>query len=319
MSISLLFSSIIYQTSMDEINTRFDAFATRLQDSSAEYTAQDVLQFNTFRSSQLSKSQANLLLALFYTNIAILIVAGLGSYFLARKSLKPIEKSHEAQSRFTSDASHELRTPLAVMKSELEVALRSKKLSSDEMRELLVSNLEEVNRLSDLSSMLLQLSRSEISQLDMKKIDIVKIVEKVIKSQKKLSSNRIELEVESKSSFIRGDSASISELFVILIDNALRYSPAKSKIQIQIFSAGGTVTTKVTNAGQGISSEDLPYIFDRFYRGEKSRSSQKETGYGLGLSLAKNIVELHEGSIRIESKPDDFTSVITTFRKISKK
>jgi len=104
-----------------------------------------------------------------------------------------------------------------------------------------------------------------------------------------------------------------------LIDNALRYSPAKSKIQIQVFSAGGTVTTKVTNAGQGISSEDLPYIFDRFYRGEKSRSSQKETGYGLGLSLAKNIVELHEGSIRIESKPDDFTSVITTFRKISKK
>lgn len=319
MSISLLFSSMIYQTSMNEISARFDAFATRVQDNATEYTTRDVVQFNIFRSNQMHKSQVNLLVALLYTNIGIFVVAGLGSYFLARKSLRPIEKSHEAQSRFTSDASHELRTPLAVMKSELEVALRSKHLTGDEMRELLESNLEEVNRLSELSSMLLELSRSEISQLDMVPLDVVALVRKVIQSQNKSATKRIVLETEAKAVFMNGNAASLQELFVIVIDNALRYSPPKSDVRIHVYISGGTVAVKVSNEGPGISAEDLPHIFDRFYRGEKSRTSQKQSGYGLGLSLAKNIAELHEGSMRIESQKDEITSVIMMFKKISKK
>lgn len=172
MSISLLFSILLYQTSMNELITRFDSFAVQLEDSMTNFSPDDIAHFNEFRDFQIKKSQTNLFIALFYTNLAILLAAGLASYFLARKTLQPIEKSHEAQSRFTSDASHELRTPLAVIKSELEVALRDPKLSKIDMRELLESNLEEVDRLTELSNMLLRLSKSEITTLDMVPVDV---------------------------------------------------------------------------------------------------------------------------------------------------
>jgi len=315
MLISVLFSSIIYQTSMNELNTRFDSFYSQIETSMTNYTVDNIVEFNSFRDSQLLKSQANLFVVLFYTNLVILVAAGLSSYFLARRSLKPIEQSHEVQSRFTSDASHELRTPLAVMKSELEVALRDKNISQAEMRELLESNLEEVNRLSELSTMLLQLSRSELSELDMEPIDMVRVVEKSIQRQK-IAAKRIVLEKTDVKIYVEGNESSIGELFTIIIDNALRYSPSKSKVQVQVRTKGNCVTIGIVNDGQGIAPEDLPHIFDRFYRGEKSRTSQKESGYGLGLSLAKNIVELHNGSIKIDSVVGTTTSVTLQFERI---
>src|SRR5690606_24862255 len=111
---------------------------------------------------------------------AIWLAGGVGSYYLARRTLRPIEEAHEAQSRFTSDASHELRTPLASMKTELEVALRDPALNKEEMRELLVSNLEEVDKLTKLSQNLLQLSRLEQENIQLERVVLREVISGVV-------------------------------------------------------------------------------------------------------------------------------------------
>lgn len=302
---------------MNELITRFDAFSTQLEDTMVNFSPDNYTQFEEFRDFQIKKSQTNLLVALFYTNLAIMLAAGLASYFLARKSLEPIEKSHEAQSRFTSDASHELRTPLAVMKSELEVALRDTKLSKKDMRELLESNLEEVDRLTELSNMLLRLSKSEITNLDMGAVNVQQTIQKALRALHK--DHRIKVHADSQPLFIKGHSASITELLLILFDNAHRYSPKGTSIQLYTKQRGGSVIIEIVNEGSGVTENDLPFVFDRFYRGEKSRTSQHTSGYGLGLSLAKNIVDLHDGIIKISSVAGKSTSVTVTLKKSSGK
>src|SRR5690606_27239432 len=119
---------------------------------------------------------------LVYLNCIVLAAGGVGAYFLARRTLRPIEEAHEAQSRFTSDASHELRTPLAAMKAELEVTLLSKELDEAETREVLESSLEEVEKLTRLSDLLLKLSRLEYDKLERAPLSLAAAAESAVKS-----------------------------------------------------------------------------------------------------------------------------------------
>lgn len=307
MSISLLFSVVIFQISTAELQSRLTGFATHFE---IERQPED------YQGQLLERSQLNLFFALFYTNLAILLLGGIASYFAARKSLEPIEKSHEAQSRFTSDASHELRTPLAVMKSELEVALRDSKLSKADMRELLESNLEEVNRLSDLSQTLLQLSRHELDKIDMKQLMMHDIVAKVVKIHG-LPKKRLQFESTSKKLAVLGNSSSLTELVMILVDNALRYSPGESTVHISLSAKDDQVVLTITNKGQGIAADDLPHVFERFWRADKARTAAGgSSGFGLGLSLAKNISDLHDGKLSITSEPNKLTTVIFALKRL---
>jgi len=314
MFISIFFSVIIYQISSSEVRTRLhfveEEFTLPLP-GSANST------YSEFQRRQLQEASLSLFIALFYSNLAILILGGVGSYFLARRTLAPIEEFQEAQARFISDASHELRTPLAIMKSELEVAERDPSLSKDEMRELLQSNLEEVDRLAILSDTLLKLSRRDFEKLDFSLVDIRNIIEKIIAGHKNIPKQRFKI-VAPKKAIVRANPPSVRELFVILIDNALRYSPDDSTISIKLHLEADSVRVTISNKGMGIAPEDLPYIFERFYRGEKSRTSSSG-GYGLGLSLAKNIVELHGGKISIKSTQGKNTSVAVSLKKSLKK
>ncbi len=312
-TISLLFSVIIYQVSVSEISTRMGIFETRIN-SDIDTTIPFSFDFDVFRTKQLHESENRILLGLAYANVIILVVGGAMSYLLAKRTLKPIKESHEAQARFASDASHELRTPLAVMKSELEVALRDPKLSKDEMRELLESNLEEVNRLSDLSKTLLEFTRHDAEELEMKALSLKDIATKTINVHA-VDKQRIHLTAATPAT-ICANGPSITELLMILLDNALRYSPTDSEIDVVIDERETTVVCTITNQGDGIHPDDLPHVFERFYRGDHSRSSQNVQGYGLGLSLAKKIVELHNGSISIVSTPGKLTSVELTFAKL---
>ncbi len=316
MSISLFFSVIIYQISSSEVRTRLHV--VEQQFSFPVITDPRMGTYSEFQKRQLQEANLNLFVALFYSNLLILLLAGIGSYFLARRTLAPIEEFQETQERFTSDASHELRTPLAIMKSELEVAARDKNLTKQEMRELLVSNLEEVDRLSALSETLLKLSRRDFSELDFALIDIGTIIRKSMSSHKNTPKNRFNTVLPRKKAIIRGNTSSIHELFAILIDNALRYSSDDSTIDIHVETKANSVIITIKNTGPGISKHDLPHIFDRFYRGEKSRSTSAG-GYGLGLSLAKNIVDLHDGEIVIDSIPDKETTAKVILKKSTKK
>lgn len=297
-AISLLFSIVIYSISLGEVRTRIGFIQGNLSISQSKY---DVL-----RELQIRETEANLIASLSITNLVIWVAGGFGSYYLARRTLRPIEEAHEAQSRFTSDASHELRTPLASMKTELEVALRDPNLTAEETRELLTSNLEEVNKLTSLSQMLLQLSHLEHTKLKQERVDLEAATKSVIKRLDKAGQR---IKQEGKPRRVFANSASVEELLTILLDNALKYSPPDSVVTVRFVSQRHMAGFEVINSGKGIPEKDLPHIFDRFYRVDTSRTGGEKKGYGLGLSLAKKIVQLHGGELSVSSGSD-----MTTFR-----
>lgn len=301
MAVGLFFSFIIYQVAVSEIDSRLESLQQRIQ-TDAGVSILPGYDLAALRSIQAHQAEASLLTNLFYMNILLLAVGGIASYFMARRTLEPIEHAHEAQSRFTSDASHELRTPLAAMKTELEVALRDPKLSKSEMRDLLSSNLEEVNKLTQISQTLLLLSRLEHSELPTGRVAFDDIVRRLVERFNRVKP-RIIYNPPERPLYITAHQVSIEELTTILIDNALKYSPSASKIQVHLSRTGKRARLEVINTGKGIKPEDLPHIFDRFYRVDESRTRNKKPGFGLGLSLAKKIVELHKGDFTASSEP----------------
>jgi len=304
MSVSVLFSVAIYQVASTEVRNRLDHFQTNFQESIE--IEPPTGRVDIFRKIELSKANQNLSVELIYANLVVLIVGGLGSYFLACRSIRPIKRAHEAQSRFTSDASHELRTPLAVMKAEIEVALRDKEPTIEEWREVLSSNLEEIDKLTKLSEMLLNLSHLDHDKLKMGPVNLNKITSSVVRSFKQppkriaISGKRIR--------FVKADETAVIELIRILVENAILYSPKDTQILIKITKQNGYAKLIVNNQGKIIDEDKMPHIFDRFYRADSSRTSGEKKGFGLGLALAKDIVELHNGSIEVTSKPEDGTT-----------
>jgi signal transduction histidine kinase len=305
MTMSVLFSAIIYQVATSEIDVRL----TRFQSSVQQYNFdQNGTVVEPIRLVELDRAKSKLSIELLYVNAVILFVGGIICYFLAKWHLQPIEIAHEAQSRFTSDASHELRTPLAAMKTEIEVALRDKNPSITELKETLASNLEEVDKLTKLSEMLLNLSRLDSDKLEISLINLGKLSKKIT-SDFGLPESRIKVFTQ-KNLIIRANETAIADVLKILIDNALKYSPKDSQIKINVKKKDqGNIIFEIINSGPGISAEKLPFIFERFFRGDNSRTCGECKGYGLGLALAKKIIELHNGQIFAESTPNESTTV----------
>ncbi len=320
MTISLLFSVAIYTIASHEVDNRLQDLQSRYQSYETQQSADlppPDRRYDEFRTRQNSVANANLLISLTYVNVGILLAGGIGSYVLARRTLRDIELAHESQSRFTSDASHELRTPLAVMKSEIEVTLRDPNASRDELRETLESNLEEVDKLSRLSKVLLQLSKIDHTDITFEKIALKPILTDVIKRQNQ-PPDRIKLSVAHGTPAALGNKDSVEELCMILLENALKYSPPDSLVTIKLLRRHNKACIEMTNTGKGISQKDLPHIFDRFYRADSARTSGEQSGHGLGLALAKKIVELHHGELSASSAVNHattFTVLIPEFRK----
>lgn len=309
--ISLLFSVAIFTIASNEINVRLNQLQIKFE-GAREYplgiTLPERLGYGELREAQGEEAKRNLFIQLLYANIVLVAAGGAGAYFLARRTLRPIEESHEAQLRFVSDASHELKTPLTVMQTEIEVGLKNKSLSLEEAKVLLDSNLEEVVKLSTLSATLLQLAQLDNTELEKEPIILTHIIEEVIKKYDPLKK-RLTFLNSSKQAAIFANRASTEELITILVDNALKYSPSDSKVRISAQRTAKGVKIKITNEGSGISADDLPNIFDRFYRADTARTKNKRVGgYGLGLSLAKRIVEQHHGELWATSVPDGDTT-----------
>lgn len=299
MIVSIGCSLAIYQLSRDQLinNTRRQV-----------YFFNDVLEPSDFRSfSQLRQRQLEQGLNrlkgnLVFFNTLVLIGGGAAAYALARRTLRPIENSLAAQTRFTGDASHELRTPLTAMQTEIEVALRDKSLTKKDAVELLQSNLEEVAKLKALSEGLLRLASSDTRKPD-HKVDLASAAEAAAdKWRKAASTKRVELKTELNPAFIAGDEQALHDMASILIDNAIKYSKEKGgTVSVRTYQDGKESFLEVSDSGQGIEASELPRIFERFYRSDSSRSKLRVQGYGLGLSIAKQIVELHQGSIEVKS------------------
>lgn len=305
MILSLIFSLLIYNFATGEIVARIEVIETRLSGES-DLLNQTNIDLNRLRDRQLDEASHNIITMLVYANIAVLCIATVAGYLWSKRILRPIELAHEAQSRFTSDASHELKTPLAVMKTELEVILADKQARKSDYREILESNLEEVDRLSNLSNTLLQLAKLEYSALEWRKFNLTETVDTAMRSLGD-RSERIDVQAMKKLPNIEANPASVTELVVLLLDNALKYSPDDSRVIISLRRRVRAVEINVTNTGKGIASDKLPYVFTRFYRADTSRLKQTEASYGLGLPLAKKIVELHHGELSATSQPGVFT------------
>lgn len=304
MSVSLLFSLAIFTginseldhfQSMSVVRREVDFFGTRIQRTPA------------FAPETITRSRQKLVATLFLINLGILFTAGVSGFILAGKTLKPIETMVEEQKRFVADASHELRTPLTAMKTEIEVALLDKKMTLPQAKNLLKSNLEETNRLESLSNYLLSLSRyqSGQSQFIREKFSLTELLNEVVeKLNPQITTKKIIVSMEKKEVEAYGDRSSLRELFTILIDNAVKYSFAGGEVIVKASNKNNHTIVSIADHGMGINAADLPHIFDRFYRAETSRNKTKIEGYGLGLSIAKSIVELHKGKIDVKSAPN---------------
>jgi signal transduction histidine kinase len=253
----------------------------------------------------IEETKNRLLVMLGLINLAILATSSGAGYFLAGRTLKPISKMVDEQNRFITDASHELRIPLTSLKSEIEVNLRDKKLTLAEAKKLLESNLEEVNNLQVLSDGLIKLTQYQKGEngFIFSNISLVSIVDEAVKKVTKLAKNKGIIIINKVNDYtIEGSKPLLEELFLIFLDNAIKYSPKQSKINLSSEKKDGNIFIHIADQGIGISEEDIPHLFDRFYRTDKSRTKSKIAGYGLGLAIAKEIVEKHNGTIHVESE-----------------
>jgi two-component system sensor histidine kinase CiaH len=233
------------------------------------------------------------------------VLAILAGFYLAGRALIPILSSWNKQQRFVADASHELRTPLAVMQANTEMLLRYPKHTIEEEREYISIILKELTRMIRLVSDLLTLARSESNQLLIKHQSFLldQTINEMLEHYclfAEMKNINIFSSVDEHIPFL-GDEERIRQLLVILLDNAIKYTPEKWEIKVTCRQKRNLAEISIKDTGMGISKHDLPLIFDRFYRGDKVRS-RSEGGYGLGLSIAKWIVEAHKGEIRVESQ-----------------
>lgn len=261
-------------------------------------------EINNLRFKQLENDRGRLKVNLLLFNVVVLAIGGGVSYFLARRTLEPIEETLEMQKRFTGDASHELRTPLTVMQTEIEVALRNSELTKKEAVDLLKSNLEEVGKLKSLSEGLLTLATTGGNDNVKEKVPVRQLVEAAIdQASKPAAAKKIKLNSKVNDVQIVGNPQQLTNLIAILLDNAIKYSPSGSLVNINTKKRDKQVVISVSDHGQGIAVADLPHIFERFYRTDTSRSKNTTHGYGLGLAIAKKIADLHHGSIDAKSSP----------------
>ncbi|MBI3573010.1 MAG: HAMP domain-containing histidine kinase [Candidatus Kerfeldbacteria bacterium] len=312
MILSLMFSTIIYQITIRHIQETLPTRPLFFQGLGSNFLPNLDDRWSSIIESRYEQVAARLRWSLVILNGVVLVGSSLASYFLAKRTLRPIEEALDDQRKFTADASHELRTPLTAMKTEIEVALHGDGKSHIG---ILKSNLEEIKKLENLSASLLTLARHEDERrhTPLVPIGLASVAESVMKRVGPLAEAKtLNIVQHGLSGELMGDHGSLVDLFVILIDNAIKYSPPKSTVEFRAVAARRHVVVKVADHGQGIEAADLPHVFDRFYRADESRSKKSQDGYGLGLSIAKHIVERHHGTIALASKLGEGTTVTVT-------
>ncbi len=216
-----------------------------------------------------------------------------------------LEASIRQIRQFSADASHELRTPLTITKGETELALR-KERTPEVYREVLESNLEEIDRMSRIVDELLFLSRADLGEIKIAKepVQLDQLVQEIQHQAIVLGKDR---EVETvlgtlEPTQVVGDEWRLRELFLNIVDNAVKYSQEKGTVEINLEHANGMAKISVQDNGIGISPDEQKLVFDRFFRSDTARAHAQK-GTGLGLAICKWIAETHQGQIQVESTP----------------
>ena len=260
-----------------------------------------------------NQSVANILNVLVIATIIIIFISIIISFILSNRTLKPIIESWNRQTEFVQNASHELRTPLTIIQAKQELLLQEpNKKIIDKSKDITVC-IKETRRLSRLIKELMTLARADSNKLELVKEvfnldDLIKEVIEPYIEIAKMQKKKIDLELKSKKE-IKADKNKITELLIIILDNAIKYTGENDSINIKSYYKDGKIHIEIADTGIGIGKEAIKHVFERFYREDKARS--RETGgNGLGLSIAQTIVQAHNGSIKLINNEPKGTKVI---------
>lgn len=224
------------------------------------------------------------------------------------QTLGRLENLFNTQRRFLADVGHELRTPLTVIKGNVDLMRMMKEMDEESMDSI----ESEVERMTRLVGDLLLLAQAESGKLPLqrKEVELDSLILEVMQQMRVLARGKLKLRIGSIDQVVVcGDKDKLKQVFVNLIQNAIRYTPEGGEVVVAVGKNDHQAVVTVEDNGPGIPPEDLPYIFERFYRGEKSRTRTKDgKGFGLGLSIAYWIVKNHEGSIDVESRVGEGTT-----------
>jgi signal transduction histidine kinase len=245
-----------------------------------------------------------------------LLVATLGGLFLSGRALAPARLAFARQQAFIADASHELRTPLTLLRANAEVLLRRRDRFDPEDAALLEDIVAETAHMDHLASNLLTLARLDANrlQLEYDVVDLSELIAAIARRVAALAAERqIVVEVAAdRRVVIVGDRQALEQAALILVDNALKYTPPGGRVTLRAGTSDGEAHLVVADTGVGIDPAHLPRLGERFYRVDKARS--RETGgVGLGLAIARGIAAAHGGTLRLESQPGRGTTATLTF------
>jgi signal transduction histidine kinase len=216
-----------------------------------------------------------------------------------------LESSVRSIKQFTADASHELRTPIALIRTTAEVAVQNRSRCPEEYLDALDEVLVESERTSQLVETLMLLARADADKepVERTSVDLRSIIQVVVEQGEKLAGSRniqFSVNISDRPVPVLADPEAIRRIALILIDNAIKYSNPGGRVTLSVGTEGIESVVSVADTGIGIANEDLPHVFDRFWRADKVRS-RSQRGAGLGLAIAKWIADAHHGSIQVQS------------------
>lgn len=257
-------------------------------------------------TENLQEELDRLLWGFSYGGLIAVILTGIGSWWLTRRSLKPVEQSFQQLKQFTADASHELRSPLTVVKTSVEVMMNHPERIHPNDEKKLKAIASATNQMTRLVEDLLLLARTDATQtptfkwvsipLDELLEDLVDLLQPQADVKGIILKSEIPEEV-----FVNGNPVELKRLFSNLLENALQYTPTGGTVSVGVVRRDRFVFVSVNDTGIGIAPEDIPLVFNRFWRADKARS-HREGGLGLGLAIAAAIAHTHGGEITVKSQ-----------------
>ncbi|WP_017691630.1 HAMP domain-containing sensor histidine kinase [Paenibacillus sp. PAMC 26794] len=253
-------------------------------------------------------AQQGILTNLIYTFVVVGLIMLIVIYFLSRyfanRSIAPVREAFEKQKQFIGDASHELKTPLAIISTNTDVLLANQEDTIANQAKWLHYIKSETERMTGLTNDLLYLTQMDDSRSTMihAKFNMSDAVESIILPMEAvIFEKNISLDYNIEPNLtVHGNSEQIKQVILILLDNAVKYSGPKGSVNVTLQKQNNDVMLAVSNTGDGIAPEHLDRIFDRFYRTDSSRA-RKHGGHGLGLAIARSIVDQHKGELYARS------------------
>jgi signal transduction histidine kinase len=305
MTMSIGYSFVLYRTSEAQLRRQVPSFNVQHEEGNSVFLPDDAAQGPVIRQyleERAAEGSHALAVRLVVLNVLTMIGGAGLSYYLARRTLQPIEESMETQSQFVSDASHELRTPLTMLQTSNEVALRDEKLTLAKAKEAISASVEEAVKLKTLTDGLLQLARGDGEELTVEPILVQDVATDVMNIYMKAAQAKgMTIDDQVPALRVFANRQALEQAMGVLVDNAIKYGPNETTITLDAVKRGKRTVLRVRDQGPGIRQYDQRRIFDRFYRADQSRSGQHVAGTGIGLSLAKKLVERQGGEISVAS------------------